>query len=495
MLSVAEARAKARKRLTSSMAEWAAEAVAEVRVEIALHPPTEKQVLTDQAAAADWAASWRAVEAGAASARAAEANAVTTTAAEANASETQSVGIPTSGLEIDWEERNWARVGRQRVPIRLRLTTPDVVAAFAGGDTARDWRRLRDRAAAIRQRFGEVGGRRAGDADRDDYAGRDVDASRDGDGELVGEALAAAVRSQAKRILGLSDASFATVIAVVDWLRTHRLGSLRPRQLPIRGVDSKWFESHRSLVIALLAGIGHADAVSVLDAEPRLRLRILDPALVSGAGSGEAAADSDTTAAPAPTGVLDDITAPISQLSGLPLAPKLVFVFENLESVLAMPAWPSAVAVHGSGYAVDQVTRLDWIAVARVLYWGDLDSHGFAILNRLRSRLPGVESVLMDEASLLAHADLWVPEPKPHTGTFAQLTGSEARTLDRLRTEGDVRLEQERIPWETALGRLRTAAGDATEGHLGEEERDRGERDDGSTDTQGHLGEGSDDHR
>ncbi len=490
MLSVAEARAKARKRLTSSMAEWAAEAVAEVRVEIALHPPTEKQALTDQAAAADWAASWRAVEA-------------------------KAVGTPASGLEIEWEERNWARVGRQRVPIRLRLTTPDEVAAFAGGDTARDWRRLRDRTAAIRQRFGEVGGRRVGDAgrdgdaDRDGDAGRDGDESRDSDGETVGEALAAAVRSQAKRILGLSDASFATVIAVVDWLRTHRLGSLRPRQLPIRGVDSKWFESHRSLVIALLAGIGHADAVSVLDAEPRLRLRILDPALVSGAGSGEAAADSDTTAAPAPTGVLsdglDDITAPISQLSGLPLAPKLVFVFENLESVLAMPAWPSAVAVHGSGYAVDQVTRLDWIAGARVLYWGDLDSHGFAILNRLRSRLPGVESVLMDEATLLAHADLWVPEPKPHTGTFAQLTGSEARTLDRLRTEGDVRLEQERIPWETALDRLRTAVGDATEGHLGEEERDRrerdrrgrdrGERDDGSTDTEGHLGEGSDDHR
>src|SRR5699024_11826752 len=98
---------------------------------------------------------------------------------------------------------------------------------------------------------------------------------------------------------------------------------------------------------------------------------------------------------------LDDITAPISQLSGLPVSPRLVFVFENLETVLAMPAWPTAVAVHGSGYAVDAVARLAWIEGARVIYWGDLDSHGFAILNRLRAHLPDVESALMDEATLL----------------------------------------------------------------------------------------------
>ena len=127
MLSVAEARARARKRLNSSMAAWAADAVDEVRLEIVLRPPTEKQVLADQTAAADWAASWRAVD------------------------ETAT----TAGLEIDWQDRSWTRIGRQRIPIRLRLTTPDEAAAFAGGDTARDWARLRDRAAVIRLRLGD----------------------------------------------------------------------------------------------------------------------------------------------------------------------------------------------------------------------------------------------------------------------------------------------------------------------------------------------------
>ena len=451
MLSVAEARTKARARLSSSMASWAAEATGEVRVEIALKPPTEKQVLSDQAAAADWAGSWRAVRelAGATAA-----------------------GAPAE-LEVDWEERSWARVGSQRVPVRLRLMTPDAVAAFVGGDTARDWRRLQDRAVSIRQRLGSES--------------NNIAATRDADAEVSsdGDSLAAAIRSQSKRILSLSDAAFVTVIDVVDWLCTHPLGSLRPRQLPIRGVDSKWFETYRSLVTALLGGIGHADVVTVLDAEPRLRLRILDGTLTAAADS---AATGDRASNSAPAVYLDDVTAPISQFGRLPISPRLVFVFENLESVLAMPDWPGAVAVHGSGYAVDGVARLDWIAGARVIYWGDLDSHGFAILNRLRSHLPEVESVLMDEATLLAHQDLWVPEPKPSIGTFAHLSGTEARALERIRAEGGVRLEQERIPWETALNRLRTAAEGETSGHLGEG-TGRG------VGTEHRLGEGLDDDR
>ena len=458
MLSVADARDKARKRLTSAMAVWAAEQVEQVRVEIALRPPTEKQVLADQTAAADWAGSWRAVE-----------------------GKTRE----TSGLEVDWEDRTWARVGRQRVPKRLRLNTPNAVAGFVGGEAARDWRKLRDRARLIRERFGS-------DATGAEATGAEAigtEAIGAGDAEPIreGDSLAAAIRSQPKRILALSDAAFVTVVEVVDWLRTHRLGSLRPRQLPIRGVDSKWFETHRSLVTALLGGIGHADAVTVLDAEPRLRLRILDPAL--SATNPEATAGRAAVSAAAH---LADITAPISQLGSLPISPRLVFVFENLESVLAMPEWSGAVAVHGSGYAVDGVARLQWIAGARVIYWGDLDSHGFAILNRLRTHVPEAGSVLMDEATLLAHRDLWVPEPKPHTGSFAHLTGTEARALERLRAEGNVRLEQERIPWDTALNRLRTAAGTETSSCLGEGAETESGHPRGR---QGRLGEVTDDDR
>lgn len=412
MLTVAEARAKARARLRSSMATWAALADAEVSVDIALHPPTERQVLADQAAAMDWAMSWRAIDAPGRVDR----------DRDAPGRADRDLEVPT----VDWGERSWARVGRQQIPLRLHLRTSDAVAAFAGGEEARQWRRLRNRAATIGVRIGAVPSTSS--------AGVGPTASADSD------PIAAAIKAHAKRIIGLSDGDFAIVLEVVTWLRDNPLGSLRPRQLPIRGVDSKWFETHRSLVTALLAAGGHAEAVDVLDAEPRIRLRLLDPSL-------------------RPAG-LSDITAQIVELNTMKIAPRLVFVFENLESVLAMPDWPGAVAIHGSGYAVDTVARLDWVHGARILYWGDLDSHGFAILSRLRRHLPKAESVLMDEATLLEHRDLWVSEPKPHAGTFSALTGAEERALIRIRAESDVRLEQERIPWSAALGRLAASAGD-----------------------------------
>ncbi|MDN5657002.1 Wadjet anti-phage system protein JetD domain-containing protein [Brevibacterium sandarakinum] len=423
MLTVAEARAKARTRLRSSLSSWATQS-GSAAVEIALHPPTEKQVLDDQRAAMDWAASWREIAAPGVDGSTAE-----------NLHDAESPHSPI----VDWTERAWARIGRQQIPLRLRLRTPDAVAKFVGGDEARQWRRLKERTATIRSRFDD---QPTAASANEHTTPTNEDTTATADDGPVNDPIGPAIKAHAKRILGLGQAEFDTLLNVVAWLRDHPVGTLRPRQLPIRGVDSKWFETHRSLVTALLTAAGRPEAVDVLDAQPRMRMRILDPDLM-------------------PSG-LGDITAPAPQLSQLTIAPRLVFVFENLESVLAMPDWADAVAVHGSGYAVDNVARLAWAHGARVIYWGDLDSHGFAILSRLRTHLPHVESTLMDEGTLTAHRDLWVQEPKPHRGEFSGLSGTEARALARLRAEGDVRLEQERIPWDTALERLTASAGEPT---------------------------------
>ena len=63
------------------------------------------------------------------------------------------------------------------------------------------------------------------------------------------------------------------------------------------------------------------------------------------------------------------------------------FVVENEITYLAFPV-PDAVVVFGGGYAVAalRVTRL--AGRKDLVYWGDIDTHGFAILNRLRRRFP-----------------------------------------------------------------------------------------------------------
>lgn len=377
-VTVAEARARAAKAIERGRREWAAcgddpEAV----LGIPLKPPTERDVLADPRAASGWAASWRAVGG--------------------------------ENVQVGWAVRNWPSVGRQELPERLSLYTADAIARFAGRETYRDWTRIRDRAAALREAFGD------------------------------GEAIVAAIQRRGGAIDRLRDADFALLLDVLTWLRGHPSSGYRLRQVPIPGMHTKWLGAHRALVDSLYAAItGEAD-LGLVPSPERLRIRILDPAL-------------------RPAG-LSDLTGPIDELAALPIEPSVVIVCENLESVLALPDWAGVVAVHGGGYAVP-VHRLPWALSARVLYWGDLDADGFAILHRLRTNGVDAVSVLMDETTLLTYRGLWVPDPNGvAVRTLPTLTTGEQAALDRIAVEGGVRLEQERLPWPMSLEALRAAAG------------------------------------
>ena len=82
------------------------------------------------------------------------------------------------------------------------------------------------------------------------------------------------------------------------------------------------------------------------------------------------------------------------------------------------------------------------------MYWGDIDTHGFAILNRLRHHLPRARSMLMDRGTLLGHRDHWATEPSPTVVALDLLAPAESALYADLtsNTYGrSVRLEQERV--------------------------------------------------
>ena len=64
----------------------------------------------------------------------------------------------------------------------------------------------------------------------------------------------------------------------------------------------------------------------------------------------------------------------------------------------------------------------------------------------------------MDPATLDAHRDLCVPEPKPASGAFTHLLPDELDMVAELAARGNVRLEQERLEWAYALAALQSAA-------------------------------------
>lgn len=383
MITVKQARTRASSLLKRNMAAWATEPPDQPVFNLGLRPPTEARAQQDPARADQWVAEW------------------------------QQVSAPPV---VQWVERRWRTLGTQNLPERATIDSPDSLANFAGGTTARDWRLLKRRTQMLETALTEA---------------------RSNVEEGVTSRIRSAVRSRAKRILGLSDANFDALLGVLVWLRTNTIEGLRPRQLPIRGVDSKWFEDHRALVERLHAAAG-GEALGVVDSKGLIRLRVLDPVLAVGG--------------------LTDFACTLEELASLDLRPRTVFIFENLESILAMPDWPAALVVHGSGYAAPALGDIPWLRNAKVIYWGDLDADGFAILHALRSHLDDVTSVMMDEATLLAYRDLWVSDPSPNRRELPTLTESEQRARARLQSEGDVRLEQERIPWQAAVVALEAAA-------------------------------------
>jgi hypothetical protein len=165
-----------------------------------------------------------------------------------------------------------------------------------------------------------------------------------------------------------------------------------------------------------------------------VRIRILDPALRCHVGG------------------LSDIAAPLEDLRTLTLPAQKVVIVENLQTGLAFEERPGSVVIMGLGYGVTALSGIPWIAAADCLYWGDIDTHGFAILNRARSCLRSVNSILMDESTLLRYRDLWVTEKDQYSAPdLPLLTDSERqvyRGLKEQRWGTNVRLEQERIAWD-----------------------------------------------
>lgn len=145
------------------------------------------------------------------------------------------------------------------------------------------------------------------------------------------------------------------------------------------------------------------------------------------------------------------------ELAALRPCVRVAVIIENETTYLTVPVPDGGIVVWGKGFEVDHVGTLPWLRDAAVHYLGDLDTHGFAILDKLRAWLPHTRSFLMDRATLLAHRERWVTEGSPTSARLDRLDPTEAHLYDDLvadRLAVGVRLEQERIDWTWARDRL-----------------------------------------
>jgi len=231
------------------------------------------------------------------------------------------------------------------------------------------------------------------------------------------------------------------LIAAYVWLDEHRGSHVYLRQISAPGVDTKFAEKHRAVLASML---GVSATASGFLADLGLRLK---PGLVR--------------FRPAPTlglpATVTELAVRSEELARLQLRPLVAIIVENEISYLSVDVPDDGIVFWGRGFDVDSVGRLPWLAEADVIYWGDIDTHGFAILDRLRAWLPQARSVLMDRETLLAHRDRWVTEDRPARSALTRLTADEGGLYAELAEGGlgdRVRLEQERIDWQWVQQRL-----------------------------------------
>jgi hypothetical protein len=256
--------------------------------------------------------------------------------------------------------------------------------------------------------------------------------------------------------LDLAD-SWDHLVAVVGWLLAQPRPGIYLRQVDVPGVHSKFIEDHRGVLselldLALPAEAVRTDRVGVaqfarrygfLDKPTRIRFRVLDERIhvLPGAARPDIALDSESFAR-------------------LELPVERVFITENETNFLAFPAAPAALVVFGAGYGWEALARARWLSRCALHYWGDIDTHGFAILDRLRGHFDPVSSFLMDRATLDEHRELWGEEPEPVTHELTRLTAEERALFEDLRhhrIRRNLRLEQERVGFRWVGRRLREA--------------------------------------
>jgi hypothetical protein len=320
------------------------------------------------------------------------------------------------GYAIEERPINHRRIGPQQLPYQIRFETPDDWLAFIGKES--DFADFEALTEETRRRLPDLAGF---------LEDRPLDA--------------------------LSyRADWPGLLSVCEWFQRHPRPNLYLRQLDIPGVDTKFIESRKGLLMALLDRFSGID-VSVPGVtglskhgferrfglkydEPLVRLRLLDERLsVRG---------------------LTDLCLPVGDVATRDFGAGTVFITENKINGLSFPPVSDALIIFGLGYGIEILSEIEWLKNKSLYYWGDIDTHGFAMLSQIRGYFPQTRSLLMDTGTFLEHRHLWGSEntARRFTGHLENLSVAESQLFSELKDDrwGDrVRLEQERISYSRLL--------------------------------------------
>jgi hypothetical protein len=236
-------------------------------------------------------------------------------------------------------------------------------------------------------------------------------------------------------------AAWPRLLAVVRFFQENPTPLLPVRLLPIEGVDTKFIEQYNGVLCQLLDVILPKTAIDTSHKTLSKRYGLPEQApLIE-------CAWNDPTLVAQYRG-FNRLAFPVDQLGQIPLAPSRILVVENRNSMLQVlhHHFADAIVIFGGGYGVSLLKDCQWLLQKDLYYWGDLDTHGLAILSRFRDFFPNTQAVMMDEATFDAYPHAWVAG-KPYQGAVPEnLSYAECQLFERLNSKL-LRLEQERVQY------------------------------------------------
>jgi hypothetical protein len=241
------------------------------------------------------------------------------------------------------------------------------------------------------------------------------------------------------------------LLTVCRYFLEHPRPGLYIRELPL-SVHTKYVEEHIGILRELLEQLLPAETIvpdastfqqrfGLREEESLIHARFLDDQLEKRYGI-----------------PLSELCTPRSQFARLNLRVQHCIITENKMTFLTLPALPDTFALHGGGFKVSCLAAIPWLRECPLIYWGDLDAQGFQILSQLRAIFPHVVSLMMNEATLQTFSSFCVAGMPCSVRQLPYLTPEEHTLFLRL-TEGNIRLEQERISHGYALEQIYRAFG------------------------------------
>lgn len=316
------------------------------------------------------------------------------------------------GYSVEWKEQTFRRFGDQQVPATVSFSTREDYTRFLG--KCSEVRKFEDDCKLVLEAFPELAG----------WIERNPLKVVEHAGDWTG------------------------LLAVCAYLHRHGRPNCYLRELPVE-VDTKFIERKRGILgeilpIVALGCVG--DDASTFETrfgfrqkQPLIRFRSLDPSLVG------------------PTRLpFADFAIPLDEACRISITAKNVLVVENETTFLTLPPLADTLALLGAGDAVSLFRQMDWLKQFRIVYWGDMDTHGFEGLSLLRKHHAQTESLMMDVETYELFRQFSKKAAPYVSSVELVLSDMERQLFTTLKADGRL-LEQERISLSYAKQKLQTA--------------------------------------